>query len=165
MQIEKFIENLRNTDLYIKEIYTKGGCFQFYVFLSKMFEGCTPFINSKKNHIITRYKSKFYDINELIEDGSDFKKLKDEEIPLVARWSCWKNNILYLEECEECGSPFELRDGLKNEAVQLETLKQKYVLLSELESELPYNSNSKVSRFIDKKMRIILTEIETIKKK
>ena len=130
-----------------------------------MFEGCTPFINSKKNHIITRYKSKFYDINELIEDGSDFKKLKDEEIPLVARWSCWKNNILYLEECEECGSPFELRDGLKNEAVQLETLKQKYVLLSELESELPYNSNSKVSRFIDKKMRIILTEIETIKKK
>ena len=165
MQIEKFIENLRNTDLYIKEIYTKGGCFQFYVFLSKMFEGCTPFINSKKNHIITRYKSKFYDINGLVEDGSDFKKLKDEEIPLVARWSCWKNNILYLEECEECGSPFELRDGLKNEAVQLETLKQKYVLLSELESELHYNSNSKVSRFIDKKMRINLTENETIKKK
>jgi hypothetical protein len=100
--ISYFIEQLNISDEYIRHIYTKGGCYKFHVLLSRMFKGCIPYINQDKNHIITRYKGKFYDINGTVSDYCDYKKLPVKCVPYVMSWSFYKNNMLKLKDCPHC---------------------------------------------------------------
>ena len=103
MNIQSFIEELNHTDEYIHHIYSKGGCYKFHILLSKMYKGCVPYTND--NHIITRYKGKFYDIYGEVDNQDGFRKLLDKEIPTVSKWSFHRNNMLKLKECPHCEEP------------------------------------------------------------
>ena len=110
MNILTFIEELRNSDRYIKHIYTEGGCYKFHLLLSKMYKNCAPYISWNKNHIITRYKGKYYDING--ERGCiGYTELNSEEIPIVSKWSFHKNNLIVIEECPHCEEPLIYNDS------------------------------------------------------
>ena len=112
MGICEFIDELRSTDRYIKHIYTEGGCYKFHLLLSKMYKGCVPYISHSKDHIITRYKGKFYDINGAVKcispkvnciDG--YVPLGKSDIPMVEDWSFHKNNVIVLKDCPHCDEP------------------------------------------------------------
>jgi len=105
MKLETFIEELRNTDLYIQHIYTQGGCYKFHMLLSKMYKNCIPYISQHKNHIITKYKKKYYDINGEVDNLDGYTLLTIEEKLIVERWSFHKNNLLQLTECPVCDEP------------------------------------------------------------
>jgi hypothetical protein len=100
-----FIEQLNLSDEYIRHIYTNGGCYKFHVLLSRMFKGCIPYVNQDKNHIVTRYRKKLYDVNGLVEDYYNYRKLSVKDIPYVMSWSFHKNNMLKLKECPHCEEP------------------------------------------------------------
>lgn len=105
MNIETFIDELRNTDLYIRHIYTEGGCYKFHILLSKLFRGSKPYISQRKNHIITKYRNNYYDIYGKIDNVDGYTKLKEEEKHMVEQWSFHKNNLLQLNECPHCEEP------------------------------------------------------------
>ena len=105
MNIETFIEELNHSDEYIHHIYSKGGCYRFHILLSKMYKNCTPYISATKNHIITRYKGKYYDIYGEVDNQDGFRKLLDNEIPIVSKWSFRKHHLLKLDECPNCDEP------------------------------------------------------------
>lgn len=104
MEIEFFIENMRESDSYIKHLFLNGSCYKFHLLLSKFFPGSEPWINEEEDHIITRYKGKFYDIKgEVPSEG--FRPLKSSEIEKVENWSFEKMNLLKLGECPFCEEP------------------------------------------------------------
>jgi hypothetical protein len=105
MNILLFIDELRNSDGYIRHIYTKGGCYRFHILLSKMFKGCTPYISGTNDHIITRYKGKFYDVYGIVDCLDGYRKLSVVDIPIVEKWSFRNNNLLVLDECPNCEEP------------------------------------------------------------
>lgn len=105
MKIETFIDELRNSDGYIEHIYTKGGCYRFHILLSKMYKNTTPFINETKDHIVTRYRKKYYDVYGEVYEVKDYRVLDIEDIPMVEKWNFRKNNLLVLDECPNCEEP------------------------------------------------------------
>lgn len=109
VKINEFIDELRSTDGYIHHIYTRGGCYKLHLLLSKMYKGCTPYISINNDHIITRYKGKYYDIYGEVDCLDGYRKLKDEQIPMVSEWSFYKNNLLLIEECPNCDEPLVYR--------------------------------------------------------
>jgi hypothetical protein len=98
-----FINSLRKTDLYILPIFVQGGCYQFYILLSKIFNGCEPYINSDKNHVVTKYKGKFYDINGIV--SGSFYPLSEEDVKMCKKWSFARNYLLQIKECPNCEEP------------------------------------------------------------
>ena len=105
MDILDFIDTLRNSDGYIRHIYSEGGCYQFHLLLSKMYKNCTPYISGAKNHIITRYRGKYYDIFGTVDCLDGYTKLTIDEIVMVSQWSFRKNNLIKLDECPHCEEP------------------------------------------------------------
>ena len=103
MDILSFIQELNHTDEYIHHIYSKGGCYKFHLLLSKMYKGTIPYTNG--DHIITRYKGKYYDIYGEVDNQDGFRKLSNWEIPQVEKWSFRKNNLIKLTECPHCDEP------------------------------------------------------------
>ncbi len=114
MNILTFIDELRNTDEYIKHIYTEGGCYKFHILLNKMYNNCTPYISPQKNHIITRYKNKYYDINGEVTNIDGYTLLSIEEKLMVEQWSFHKKNLLQLTECPVCDEPIVYNSIWKN---------------------------------------------------
>ena len=105
MKILTFIDELRETDEYIRHIYTQGSCYKFHVLLSKLYPGARPYINERKNHIITKYKGKYYDIDGLVTNQDGYTRITTEENTMVKNWSFYKNNLLLLTECPNCDEP------------------------------------------------------------
>ncbi len=108
MNILTFIQELNQTDRYIHHIYSKGGCYKFHILLSKMYKGCIPYTNGE--HIITKYKGKYYDIYGEVDNQDGFRKLLDKEIPIVSKWSFHMNNLLVLKDCPHCDEPIILKN-------------------------------------------------------
>ena len=105
MNIEEFINALRDTDEYIRYIYTKGSCYKFHVLLSKMYKGSVPYISENKDHIISRYKDRYYDIDGEVKNVKGYRELNESDIDMVEKWSFRKNNVLVLKECPYCDEP------------------------------------------------------------
>lgn len=104
MEINFFIESLRESDSYIRHLFLNGSCYKFHLLLSKFFPGCEAWISEEKIHIITKYDGKFYDIRgEVSSDG--FRLLKGSEIKKVEKWSFEKINLLKIGECPFCEEP------------------------------------------------------------
>lgn len=114
MKLPEFIEELRNTDLYIQHIYSEGGCYKLFQLLSKMYKNCAPYISEQKNHIITKYKNKYYDINGEVYDVEGYTLLSIEEKLMVEKWSFHKKNLLKLTECPVCDEPIVYNGIWKN---------------------------------------------------
>lgn len=104
MDILDLINKLRETDRYIETIYLNGGCYQFHLFLESLFPECMAYINEDKNHIISKYQGKFYDITGEV-DPTGFRPLRAGEFRQVEKWSFAKYSYLTVEECPHCLEP------------------------------------------------------------
>lgn len=109
----KLIDALRNSDIYIGHIFTKGGCYQFYLFLKKMFPAAIPYINQNKDHVITRIGGYFYDINGVYKDYNKYIPLSNDDIKIVEQWSFRQQQLIQIDECEFCGEPFIYNSEIK----------------------------------------------------
>ena len=108
IKILDFINNLRVTDRYIKYIYLNGGCYQFHLLLKKIYPSAVAYISDHKNHIVTKYRGKFYDIMGIVDNVDGYTKLTEEEKRIVENWSFHKYNLLKLTECPSCDEPITL---------------------------------------------------------
>lgn len=104
MSPKEFIAALSGTDPYIETIYMNGGCYQFSKLLKSVFSDGETFINSAKDHVVTKIDSAFYDIKGVT--GGDYYPLtKDDEL-MCEGWSFSKQYWLY-RSCSNCGEPVE----------------------------------------------------------
>ena len=97
------IDSIRETDQYIADIYLNGGCYQFHLMLKKFAPDCEARITKEKNHIVTYFKGKHFDITGIVE--GQFDPLNSREIEMASKWSFAKNNALKICECPVCGEP------------------------------------------------------------
>ena len=97
-----FITTLRDSDLYIRNIYLSGGCYQFYKVLKTIFHDSMPYINTAKDHIVTKIDGEFYDITGVVQ--GEYFPLTKEDVLMCEKWSFSKNYWLY-RECPNCEEP------------------------------------------------------------
>lgn len=97
------IDSIRETDRYIADIYLNGGCYQFHLMLKKFAPKCEARISKEKNHIVTYFKGKYFDINGIVE--GQFEPLNHYEIEMASKWSFAKNKALQICECPVCEEP------------------------------------------------------------
>lgn len=98
-----FINSIRETDQYISDIYLNGGCYQFHLMLKKFAPNCEPRITKERNHIVTYFKGKYFDITGIVE--GQFEPLNHQEIEMASKWSFAKNKALQICECPFCEEP------------------------------------------------------------
>lgn len=97
------IDSIRETDRYIADIYLNGGCYQFHLMLKKFAPKCEARISKERNHIVTYFKGKYFDITGIVE--GQFESLNHYEIDMVSKWSFAKNKALQICECPVCEEP------------------------------------------------------------
>lgn len=97
------INSIRETDQYIADIYLNGGCYQFHLMLKKFAPSCEARITKERNHIVTYFKGKHFDITGIVE--GQFEPLNHLEIDMASKWSFAKNKALQICECPVCEEP------------------------------------------------------------
>lgn len=97
------INSIRETDRYIADIYLNGGCYQFHLMLKKFAPDCEARITKEKNHIVTYFQGKHFDITGIVE--GQFEPLNHYEINMASKWSFAKNMALQICECPVCEEP------------------------------------------------------------
>ncbi len=109
MDILKFIEITRNSDRYVKDIYTKGGCYQFARILESLFSGGEVVINNDKDHAAYDFAGAFWDINGVSNEKYDTPT--EIELELMESWSFWKTAYLKAGECPVCEEPLLIKQS------------------------------------------------------
>lgn len=97
------INSIRETDQYIADIYLNGGCYQFHLMLKKFAPECEARITKERNHIVTYFKGKHFDITGIVE--GQFEPLNHFEIDMASKWSFAKNKAIQICECPVCEEP------------------------------------------------------------
>lgn len=105
----EFINALRNSDDYIRDIYMNGGCYNLFKVLKVLYPSAVAFkvkicnTDKKHNHIVTRINNNFYDI-EGIADDKYFDKVivKEKDIKEISQWRFSKTKCLF-KRCNNCG--------------------------------------------------------------
>jgi hypothetical protein len=101
--IEQLIANLGDSDPYISEIFSRGGCYKFYQFINAIYPSSEPMINLNKDHIVIKFNDVFYDISGVTK--GEYFTLTDSDLGLVQIWSFAKSAFLSLGECAHCEEP------------------------------------------------------------
>jgi hypothetical protein len=71
-QIENFISAIRDSHSEMRNIFTQGSCWNFYLILRRVFPDSQPYYNI--NHVVSKIGDRFYDINgdvtrEVLKNG------------------------------------------------------------------------------------------------
>ena len=103
MEIVSLITALRNTDSYIKTIYTEGSCYKFHLFLLEFWPLAMPVINATNDHVGSLIDGKVYDINGIAEWS--WRPMDDEDVAKAVRWSFAGRSFLQVGECPVCEEP------------------------------------------------------------
>jgi hypothetical protein len=113
------INPLRKTDPYIQNIFSLGGCYQFYIFLKHIFPNAKPYMHYKKTHVVTKIGDKYYDIDGEIPDNDDglYTPFTTEDFEEAETWSFSQNHLLSAGECKHCGEPILLEAFIQKESV------------------------------------------------
>ncbi len=98
-----FIKTMRESDGYIRHIYTQGGCYQFYLILKAIYPQAAPYTNAEKTHVATKLFGKLFDIDGRVENEADYSPLQPEDLNRCESWSFYKNMRLRVKECPHCG--------------------------------------------------------------
>lgn len=104
----EFIDALRQSDRYIKVIYTEGGCYQFSKILKVIYQSAkaikVKWDNTTYNHIVTEIDGKYYDITGEVKlsDYHDFEYVKADDLSTLENWS-FSNKAWLSKECPICG--------------------------------------------------------------
>ena len=121
MEPLKIINPLRKTDPYIQNIFSMGGCYQFFLFLKTLFPDAIPYMHYKKHHVITRIDNRYYDIDGEISDidlaDEWYVPFTDDDYEMVKDWSFSRNHLLSAGECKFCGEPITLEAFVNQESV------------------------------------------------
>lgn len=108
-KIINVINAIRNSDSYIKYIYTMGGCYSFYKILKALDDTATPYIEKEKeNHIVTKIGEYMYDIYGLVDNVDQYKPLPISMINRVEKWSFSRTQVLSAKECPFCKEPIPI---------------------------------------------------------
>ena len=99
------VNSLRKTDKYIQSIFTQGGCYQFHLFIIKLYPNAKPLIHKNKDHIITEIESEFLDINGIVSDIENYNELSENDFEAVEKWSFSRNKMIQISECSFCEEP------------------------------------------------------------
>ena len=100
----QFINAIRQTDKYIEMIYMNGACYQFHILLRTFFPASEPHINKEKNHVITKYTGKYYDITGEVS-GKNYTAMTKSDIEMAKKWSFYKTKVIQIGECPHCEEP------------------------------------------------------------
>ena len=103
MDIEKTIRALRDSDPYIKTIFTQGGCYKFHLFLKAIYPKAIPVINAKKDHVGSLIHGDLYDINGRV--NWDYMTMRPSDYEECKTWSFSRSQMLLLCECPNCDEP------------------------------------------------------------
>lgn len=107
MDIESFISAIRCSDKYIEMIYLNGACYQLHLLLKKFFPECQPYISKEKDHIISKYDGKYYDITGEVS-GNWYTPITIDEINIAKEWSFYRTKVIQISECPVCGEPITI---------------------------------------------------------
>lgn len=108
IDIEKFLEVLRNSDFFIREIYTHGGCYQLYKVLKVLFPDAMAYTIDMR-HVATMIDGELWDIDGVVhEDEERYFPMSEQEMKVAENWSFAKNNDLYYGECPVCEEPIRI---------------------------------------------------------
>lgn len=99
------VNSLRGTDKYIQSIFMQGGCYQFHLFIKKLYPNAKPLIHKNKDHIITEIESEFLDINGIVSDIENYNELSENDFEAVEKWSFSRNKMIQISECSFCEEP------------------------------------------------------------
>lgn len=102
MNPDTIITAIRESDLYINNIYLRGGCYQFHKIIKAIFSDAEPYINETKDHVVSKIGNKLYDITGCVT--GEYSPLLDQDIAMCEKWSFSKNYWLY-RECPNCEEP------------------------------------------------------------
>lgn len=101
IEIIDFIDALRESDEYIETIYTFGSCYKFHLLLKRLFPECEPYIGELREHVISEYKGKYYDITGEVS-GNGYTLMDHCDLQMAKKWSFYKHNSLQITECPHC---------------------------------------------------------------
>ena len=99
-----FINSIRKTDKYIEMIYMSGACYQFHLLLKAFFPASKPYISREKDHVITKYMGKYYDITGQVT-GNCYTLMTESEKNIASKWSFHKTKVVQITECPFCEEP------------------------------------------------------------
>lgn len=102
--ILRFINALRQTDRYIEMIYMNGACYQFHLLLKTFFPESKPYISKEKDHVITKYAGRYYDITGEVS-GNWYTPMTESEIDMASGWSFHRTKVIQIGECPHCEEP------------------------------------------------------------
>jgi hypothetical protein len=113
------INPLRRADPYIQNIFSLGGCYQFYIFLKSIFPDAKPYMHYKKSHVVTKIDERYYDIDGEIPDNDDgwYTPFIEDDYIMAKTWSFSRNHLLSAGECKHCGEPILLEAFIQEESV------------------------------------------------
>lgn len=105
IQPSELIDALRESDLYLVDIFTRGSCYRFHLFLKAVYPEAEPFIDEGMNHVISKIGDKFYDIRGVFENSQKFRPLTENDLEVVEEWSFRGHMLLQIGECPVCEEP------------------------------------------------------------
>lgn len=97
------IDALRKADPYIETLFLEGSCYQFYLFLKKLYPSATPVRNHDFTHVGALIEGQCYDITGIV--NWSYQALNKSEIKQAEEWSFAKKMFLSLGECPACEEP------------------------------------------------------------
>lgn len=98
----QFLNELRQTDNYIETIYLNGACYKLHLLLKK-YADCEPLINPEKNHVVTRFKGRLFDITGEVK--GKYLLMTERDVEVASGWSFHKTKMLQISECPVCEEP------------------------------------------------------------
>lgn len=88
----KFIQLIRESFIGSEKVYTQGSCYQLYLILKYIFPEAEAYYNC--DHVITKIKHTYYDINGVVNDISNYLPIDDIYIKDIRREAInWKFNL------------------------------------------------------------------------
>lgn len=114
LSLPDFIKALSDTDKYISDIYTNGGCYKFAKLLCMMYPEATLMVTRKNDHAVVKHNGKYYDITGEVEINDDYHIPTEDDIKECEQWTFGSRNVLVLATCPYCDEPI-LYSHVKNE--------------------------------------------------
>jgi hypothetical protein len=105
IKILDFIILLRNSDSYIEDIYSKGGCYQFHLILKRLYPKCEAYIREDGGHVVTLYNGICYDITGIVNMVGRYREMTQQEHDEARTWSFANRCCLKIMECPNCEEP------------------------------------------------------------
>lgn len=89
--VEQFIELIRTLDAHITTACLRGSCYKFYKVLSRVYPDATPYMNTERNHVVTRIGNSLYDITGRVgsvggKAADKYHRMDETEIRVAQKW-------------------------------------------------------------------------------